>query len=301
MAPGADGSGRTANPDIESLLDALRPLAECRGPALAGLFAVYAQEARFGRHWLAPSLVSLAPGAEVLEVGAGAMILSSQFAREGYRVTALEPMAQGFSHFDELQEIVLAHAREGGFAPVLKRIPVEALEDRNRYDLAFSVNVMEHVLSVETALARVGAALRPGAAYRFTCANYRFPYEPHFDMPTLFSKRLTRRVFRRRIESCTRVIDPEGVWNSHNWITVAQVRAIAARMPEVEATFERGALREALDRVLTDPEFAARRSGAIRWATRLVVSTGLARLVRWMPAAIQPIMDCTIHRKGGAQ
>ena len=43
---------------------------------------------------------------------------------------------------------------------------------------------MEHVDDVPLVLRRVMSALRPGAAYRFVCPNYRFPFEPHFDIPT---------------------------------------------------------------------------------------------------------------------
>jgi len=65
-------------------------------PHLERSFDVFAQEARAARAWLAPSLQRLAPRAEVLEVGAGLMLLSCQLAKEGFAVTALEPIGQGF-------------------------------------------------------------------------------------------------------------------------------------------------------------------------------------------------------------
>jgi hypothetical protein len=79
-------------------------------PQLERSFDVFAQEARAARAWLAPSLQRLAPGAEVLEVGAGLMLLSCQLAKEGFALTALEPIGQGFSSFSELQRIVLAQS-----------------------------------------------------------------------------------------------------------------------------------------------------------------------------------------------
>ena len=60
------------------------------------------------------------------------------------------------------------------------------------------------------------SALRPGATFRFVCTNYRFPYEPHFDMPTLFAKSLTGGVLRPRILGSHTVIDPAGTWQSLN-------------------------------------------------------------------------------------
>ena len=282
---------------IEALLDDLRQVVAREAPQLERLLEIFAQEARVGRAWVAPSLERLAPGAAVLEVGAGLMLLACQLRKEGFAVTALEPLAAGFSSFTELQALVLAHARAQGIAPQVLSIPVERLERRADFDFAYSINVMEHVGDYALALERIGRALRPGAEYRFVCANYLFPYEPHFDIPIVLSKSLTEKLFRRRIYGNARVGDPAGVWKSLNWITVPKVVRAARRLPGVTLSFNRDTLEAVLLRAVNDREFSERRSPAVRGLARGAVRLGLHRLLRWIPPFMQPVMDCSLRRQ----
>ena len=158
-------------------------------------------EAVFGATILAEDLAVLPRSARVLDVGAGSMLLSCALQLAGVQVTALEPVAPGFSHLDRLRAMVLEVSAGRGVVPHWLPIPAEALTLESTFDYAFSINVMEHVDDVALVIARVVAALRPGGVYRFVCPNYLFPYEPHFDMPTLFSKALTERVFGHRIRT----------------------------------------------------------------------------------------------------
>lgn len=281
---------------IEPFLQDVLNIVRRDAPHLEWLFGVFAQEARVGRTWLEPNLVHLSPGASILEVGAGLMLLSCQLTSEGFTVTALEPIGEGFSSFSELQKIVLAYAKNRGIVPKIVSIPVEQLNRESEFDFAFSINVMEHVGNVGLALKTVGRAIRPGSQYRFTCANYLFPYEPHFNIPTLFSKALTKRFFHQKIFGNIRVGDPIGVWNSLNWITVPKVLSAARDLPDMSVSFNRSMLEATLLRVVNDTEFSARRSSLMRRLVRIVIALGLHRLGKWVPARLQPVMDCTMTR-----
>lgn len=281
---------------IEPLLDDLHQIVRRDAPHLERLLEIFAQEARVGREWLAPSLDRLAAGAALLEIGAGLMLLSCQLAKEGFRVTALEPVGDGFSSFTELQKIVLAYAAERSIAPEVLPIPVEELTEDARFDLAYSINVMEHVQNFALALANVARAVRRGCEYRFICANYLFPYEPHFDIPIVFSKALTERIFRRRIYSNTRVGDAAGLWNSLNWITVPKITRTVRNLPDVSVSFDRSMLQVVLLRAVSDRQFAERRSPFIIGLAKAAVRLGLHRVAKWIPAFIQPVMDCSLKR-----
>ncbi len=286
-----------AVPSIEPLLDDVRDIVRRDAPHLERMLKIFAQEARVGREWLTPSLNLLAPGAAILEVGAGLMLLSCQLAKEGFRVAALEPVSEGFSSFSELQKLVLAYAERQGFAPNALPIPVEHLDQQSKFDFAYSINVMEHVGNFAVALERVGCAIRPGCEYRFMCANYLFPYEPHFNIPTLFSKSLTEKLFRRRIYANTRVGDAAGVWKSLNWITVPKVMRAVRNLSGVSVSFDRSMLEAVLLRAVGDREFSERRSPLVRSLAKGAVGLGLHRLGKWIPPFLQPVMDCSMKRR----
>lgn len=286
-----------AAPSIESLLDDLSAIVRRDAPHLQRLLEVFAQEARVGREWLGPSLNRLAPGAAILEVGAGLMLLSCQLAKEGFRVSALEPIGEGFSSFSELQKLVLLHARERGIVFEVLPIAVERLDREGKFDFAYSINVMEHVGDFEQALERIGRAIRPGSEYRFLCANYLFPYEPHFNIPTVFSKSLTEKLFRRRIYGNTGVGDAAGVWKSLNWISVPKVARAVRNLSDVSVYFDRSVLEAVLLRTVGDREFSARRSPWVRALAKAAVGLGLHRLAKWIPPLLQPVMDCSMRRR----
>jgi SAM-dependent methyltransferase len=279
---------------IECWLADVRAYFNDVAPDLVPLFETYAEEAVFGRRYIASDLERLKPAARVLEVGAGLLLLSCQLVREGFQITALEPTGSGFSHFEQMRQMVIERAVALGCLPRVLNLTAETLAERNSFDYAFSVNVMEHVDEVKRVVANVGNSLMVGASYRFTCPNYLFPYEPHFNIPTLFSKRLTERVLNSKILGCKKMSDPAGTWKSLNWINVVQVRNIAKRLPELRVTFNRCLLVSTLERIATSQDFSGRRSPAVRKMLLLLVRLRLHQLLRFMPAMLQPIMDCRL-------
>lgn len=281
---------------IEVMLEELHAIVEKRASHLLPLFETFAQEARFARGWLGPGLANVPGSGPILEVGAGLMLLSCQLVREGYAVTALEPIGHGYSHFTELQAIVLRYAAEHGVAPVIVRIPVEELTADGEFPLVFSVNVMEHVENVPMAIRTIGKALMRGGEYRFICPNYTFPYEPHFDTLTLFSKKLTEYFLGSRILRSDKVVDPQGVWRSLNWITVSLVKREVRRAPGIEVRFGRRMFGIALLRAINDKEFASRRAGWVRMLARGIVWLRLHELTEYLPPQLHPIIDCTMTR-----
>eukprot|EP00494_Astrolonche_serrata_P011852 UN11950 len=63
---------------------------------------------------------------------------------------------------------------------------------------------MEHVDDVDQVIRNVADSLRHGGTYRFTCPNYFFPYEPHFNIPTLLSKNLTEKLLPKKFTRTNR-------------------------------------------------------------------------------------------------
>ncbi|WP_423198166.1 MULTISPECIES: methyltransferase domain-containing protein [unclassified Cupriavidus] len=285
---------------MEVWLNAVGARIKRDAPDLLPMFDVYAGEARFGRNFIAEDLARLPPNAAVLETGAGAYLLSCQLVREGFDVTAIEPVGEGFSHFRRMQSLVTALATEMQCMPGVVARPAEAFDERDCYDFAFSINVMEHVRDVGAVIERVTRGLRVGACYHFTCPNYLFPYEPHFNMPTLLGKRLTERWMGSRIFSYAHLEDPRGTWDSLNWITVGQIKRVLRSRPELSVRFDRRLLTRALERVAHDAEYAARRPAMLRRCIGALVRTRLHMLPAMLPAAVLPIIDCRIDKRFGS-
>lgn len=282
--------------DMQVWLNEVRTHVLAHEPDMLSILTTYQEEALFGRRYIADDLAGLIKGATILEVGAGSLLLSCQLVREGFKVVALEPVGDGFSHFDRLRELVLEKAKMLDCVPELLNQGAENLSITDYFDYAFSINVMEHVGDVQAVIKQVGLSLHSNARYHFTCSNYAFPYEQHFNIPTLFSKSLTEKVFSKQIYGSD-IPDPIGTWQSLNWISVAQVSKLVKQMPELNVTFNRQFLVSTLARMAHDKEFAARRSKWVRTFITVLLSCRLHLLAGFIPAMMQPIIDCTLTRK----
>jgi SAM-dependent methyltransferase len=281
---------------MERMLDGLRAFVTDSAPNLLPMFEIYAEEARFGRALIDRDLRRLQTGARLLEIGAGSLMLSCTLTREGYDVTALEPIAPGFSHFTRLQQVVLDYAEQTGGAPEVMRCPAETLDIDDRFAFAFSVNVMEHVGDIARTLKATHRALKAGGTHRFVCPNYAFPYEPHFNMPTLFSRALTMRVFRQRILASPAAADPAALWSSLNWIAVRDVRRIC-RALAIRPSFRADIFDLYLERVSSDPVFRKRRGRVLNAFIGGLRRSGLMGFARLIPIGILPVMDCSIVKE----
>lgn len=283
-------------PNLESLINDLRRRLNEVASDLEPLFNICAAEARFGASVIESDLHHLSPRDQILEIGGGVLLLACYLRKEGYAVTTVEPAGSGFSHFFRLRKIVLDYASDGGFKPAFFMMPAEALEFVTKFDYAFSINVMEHVNDVALVLRRVLSAIKRGGCYHFLCPNYLFPYEPHFNIPTLFSKALTQCLFGKKIRSSKRVADPEGLWMSLNWISVPYVRYICHN-EGVEPVFDRAVSYRFIKRALHDNDFQRRRGSLILRMLRAVDRLSMTRLTLLVPVICQPAMDCLIVRE----
>ncbi len=156
---------------------------------------------------------------------------------------------------------------------------------------------MEHIDAPDMAIARVSAVLAAGGSYRFLCPNYLVPYEPHFNIPTFGSKALTEKLMRARIYGNKVMDDPQGLWQSLNWIDVLKVRAFAAADDSLVLTFNKRTLAWMLARALSDEGFAKRRARWMVAGIRLLSAMGVLKLVAWVPALLQPIMDVRLTKR----
>jgi len=238
----------------------------------------------------------------ILEVGSGIGAVAACLRFVGHEVVALEPRGPGFetaavpdfrgsADILLLQRVISTASEECGVPADTGgelTIDVDGLDPRlhGRFDVVFSVNVLEHVPDSDSALARMQSVLVDGGKQRHVCPNYAFPYEPHFFLPLVpFVPSLTRLLLPGRITQT-------GLWESLNFVTARQVRRWARRA-SVEVRFDRGVLAEAVERFLADPVFAERHAGLGR-VVRLLQRLGVVPLLRGLPARIVSPMRFTV-------
>lgn len=248
-------------------------------------------EARFGLSRLLPVLEQLARDSpRVLEVGAGTCILSAYLAGKGLRVTALEPLGPEFDFFTELQARVLELCRSRGIGLDLVRHSGEQLDLRDRFDVAFTINALEHMRDPLRTIDNMYRALVQGGVLLAHCPNYSVPLDTHFNIVLVTrSKPINEWLYRSKIKKYP------SVWEELNFIRYGDVRRHLRRQGS-SFTFNTSMLRDAVMRLLDDPIFASRMPMPLRAVGFVLRSTGLVRALSLVPARWQTPMEVQIRK-----
>jgi len=261
---------------VEALAGKISHQSGCDEQAVVNVLNTYINEARVSFRLIEHDI---AVGHRVLEVGSGLCLLSFFLHREGFNIVALEPALGGFELFDVAKNVIADHFSESDL-PILE-CTAQALDDveHGQFDLIFSNNVLEHIPEWEQALAAMRGVLTTNGYMLHACPNYTFPYEPHYGVP----------VFRHFPQLSKRLFLPadadEGIWHSLNFITCTQVKRFCARH-RLRCSFSPGLLYRAMLRLESDPLFRERHQGVVAAMAVFALRSGLARILRLMPASL---------------
>ncbi len=113
---------------------------------------------------------------KILEVGGGLHLLSSYLLKQGYNITSIEP--GGFSFYvDKLRKNILNILdNENTYTTSL-----EDFDTKDKFDLIFSINVLEHTESIlEHIECQINLLSDNSSKALFRAPNYSIPFEPHF-------------------------------------------------------------------------------------------------------------------------
>ena len=265
-------------------------------PELIDLFLTYQNEAIAARKFLERSLIELDSGAEILEVGGGILALGIQLASEGFKVTSVEPVGEGFTGISFIMDTFLEIARKENLSFTLIKSPIEDCKFNYIFDFIYSINVMEHLKDPYSVLLQMVTNLRKGGKYRFFCPNYDFPYEPHF----------AKWIFRRRNdafflpESRTsagklHLEETPGLYSSLNFLTLSKLESQARNIRGVHFNPNKLALFELLCRALNDSGLKNRHKG-LSIIVSVIDALGILRLSKVLPCRYQPVMDIEINK-----
>ena len=229
--------------------------------------------------------LELPVNARILEVGAGYGLASICLAMMKFEVTSLEPGGLGFEKnrtaslsFAESCGVRLSHIMHGAEDADFSNL--------EKFDLVISNNVLEHIPDVNRALTNLNNAVSRQGIMIHSCANYSFPFEPHFGIPLLPGvPNLTSRILPKSITQT-------GLWRSLNFIKFAQVKR-NVRHNGMACVFRSGTMSKSVRRLQTDEKFAERHPYISRIVT-VPILFRLSILATSLPKRIATPMDFLI-------
>lgn len=251
--------------------------------------ATAVNQAKFGLSRILPTLERLrGVDCHVLEVGAGRMLLSAYLASKGIRITALEPLTADFQWFDAIQRDVLAYCAQEGIA--FERVDglAEEYVAPARYDLIFSIHVLEHMRDPRRALKNMYQSLKTPGVMLALCPNYDVPFEPHLGIWLLGrDKSFNGKVYRRRIAA------KQELWDRLSFVRYSALRRFLDEQ-RIQHSFNSSTLHDMFLQLGKDRLFYERMPPFIRGTYKVLVVSRLISLLRWIPLRLQTPMELLV-------
>ena len=259
-------------------------------PDLLDLYFTYQNEAKVARKLLDINLKELNVGAEILEVGGGILALSIQLASEGFNVTTVEPVVEGFTGIAYIMKVFLDIAKNENVEIQFVDSAIEDCNFENRFDFIYSINVMEHLEDPYSVLVQLVELLKDHGKYRFVCPNYDFPYEPHFGK-WLFSRRNNAFYLPKSRAKSSQIPTDQtfGLFQTLNFLTLRKINK-SARKNQIKIQPNSKAFFEILQRSSHDSELRKRHS-VISQIAKLISLLKINYIAKTVPVNFQPIMD----------
>lgn len=262
-------------------------------PDLFSMFLTYQNEALEARKRLDSNLNKMDVDSEILEVGGGMLALTVQLASEGFRVTTVEPVGEGFSNMAYLMNLYLKIAETENIRFDFINAPIENSRFQKKFDYIFLINVMEHLKNPYSVVIHLMKYLSNSGKIRFFCPNYDFPYEPHFQK-WLF-RRKNNAFFLPASRAESRLIDTaewDKVYRSLNFLTLSKLEKFFSQA-NIHYTYKKDALRNLLQRGIEDKQLQNRHK-VLTYGVRLAVKFRLVGLLNFLPKKFWPVIDIEI-------
>lgn len=260
-------------------------------PEITDPLRTYISEAKFFKNIVAPDVANLNSGSYVIEVGSGIGLLSLHLASMGFEVTAFEPQSSGFNQMNAMRSLISENWKPSAPNVEFREASLNQTTQLEKLaDYVFAINVIEHVHDFEELITHAVKAKTPEATMRIVCPNYSIPYEPHFNIPIIFTKRITKFIFGHKIHN-SKIPNNDEFWGDLSWPTQKKLKKIL-KSKGWNVEFSRDATNEYLNRAFNDSDFITRK-GRIIGSLFKVVSV-LARIIRFVPHAYLPVIDCRI-------
>lgn len=216
-------------------------------------------------------------GKKVLEIGAGAGIVSACLHLAGSQVTMVEPSAGVFSYQKTIAHALHRHLNIS--IPVIDA-PVETLEhETQHYHFIFSINVLEHIMDIEKAFAVMESLLHKEGIMFHTCPNYLVPYEPH-------AGTLLVPFFPKATVFVSKKLRTHPVTTMLNYITVPRIKKLATQN-NLSLRFYKDMMYKSFMRLEYDSQFLQRQRGLPLCVFTLLKRLKIIWLTKYVPVCMQ--------------
>jgi SAM-dependent methyltransferase len=248
-------------------------------------------EARFGLSRVLRVLPAAdASSVKILEVGAGSCMLSAYLASKRLHVTAVEPLGPEFDFLCELQRGVLEFCQTEGIELKLVRTTGEELNLPEQFDVAFTINALEHMRDPLRTIDNMYDSLKPGGIALVHCPNYTIPFEVHFNLLLVTrSKRINQWLYGSKISRYPKV------WDELNFVRYVDLHRHLAKR-RANFSFNQSVMRELVARLMDDPIFARRMAAAVRAMGAMLRHTGFLHALAYVPPRFQTPMEVHIRK-----
>lgn len=245
----------------------------------------YIEEAIFGMRLLSKFTLN----GRLLEIGSGPGMLTAWLYMNGVDVVGIEPSELGFEFNIQLQKAIWDYFKLPEI--IIVDIVAEKLDPvvHGKFDLIFSVNVMEHLLpaNIELAFSKMKDVLNEDGMMHHHCPNYIIPFEPHYGLPLI-------PFFPQAMGKWKGVAD-ENLWRSINFITLPRMRKVAKHI-SMDVSFQQKAMKDSFIRLEHDKEFAERHPGLVK-VYPLLKKLGVISMFGLIPPVLCTPMTYTLMRK----
>ena len=260
-------------------------------PEIIDPLRTYISEAKFFKNIVTPDVANLISGSYVIEVGSGIGLLSLHLASLGFEVTAFEPQSSGFNQMNAMRSLISENWKPSAPQVEFREASLNQTTQLEKLaDYIFAINVIEHVHNFEELITHAVKAKTPEATMRIVCPNYSIPYEPHFNIPIIFTKRITKFIFGHKIHN-SKIPNSDEFWGDLSWPTQKKLKKIL-KSKGWNVEFSRDATHEYLNRAFSDSDFIVRKGRIIGSLFKLI--SVLVKIVRFVPLAYLPVIDCRI-------
>jgi len=224
---------------------------------------------------------------QLIEIGGGIGLTYAYLKTQDYKILSLEPSTPGFdnSYKAGLKILEILQIDSSGWLPYMAE---EINKVKNKADIIFSQNTLEHVNNLNKVFLALKDSLKKDGLIIHTTVNYAIPYDPHFKILLFpFIPKLTQ-IFKPYLTKYE-------LWNNLNFITFFSVKK-DAHLANLNIDFRKDSLINALIRLDTDEEYGYRHK-LLKSIYNVLKATPLLNLFKIIPIPLQTPLVFTLTKK----